>query len=107
MSPILVSGLINIETTVRVDRFPIPYFPVRYPFFGVRSTVSGVGLNVSKALKNLEEEYGIRIFERSSTGMIPTGLTAATKPRKNWRKIAISNDMSGSLIFHRIEINCA
>ena len=28
--------------------------------------------NVSKALKNLEEEYHIRIFERSSTGMIPT-----------------------------------
>ena len=27
---------------------------------------------MSKALKNLEEEYGIRIFERSSTGMIPT-----------------------------------
>ncbi|MEZ4767856.1 MAG: carbohydrate kinase family protein [Caldilineales bacterium] len=52
-SPILVSGLINIETTVRVDGFPIPYFPVRYPFFGVRSTVSGVGLNVSKALATL------------------------------------------------------
>ena len=28
--------------------------------------------NVSKALKHLEEEYGLRIFERSSTGMIPT-----------------------------------
>ena len=28
--------------------------------------------NVSKALKNLEEEFGLRIFERSSTGMIPT-----------------------------------
>ena len=28
--------------------------------------------NVSKALKNLEEEYKLRIFERSSTGMIPT-----------------------------------
>ena len=28
--------------------------------------------NVSKALKNIEEEYGLRIFERSSTGMIPT-----------------------------------
>ena len=27
---------------------------------------------VSKALKNLEEEYHLRIFERSSTGMIPT-----------------------------------
>jgi ribokinase len=52
-SPILVSGLINIETTVRVDGFPIPYFPVRYPFFGVRSTVSGVGVNISTALTTL------------------------------------------------------
>lgn len=51
--PILVSGLVNIETTVRVDDFPIPYFPVRYPFFGVRSTVSGVGVNVSAALTTL------------------------------------------------------
>jgi ribokinase len=51
--PTLISGLINIETTVRVDGFPIPYFPVRYPFFGVRSTVSGVGVNISKALTTL------------------------------------------------------
>jgi ribokinase len=51
--PILISGLVNIETTVRVDGFPIPYFPVRYPFFGVRSTVSGVGVNVSAALATL------------------------------------------------------
>lgn len=28
--------------------------------------------NVSKALKNLEEEYGLQIFERTSTGMLPT-----------------------------------
>jgi sugar/nucleoside kinase (ribokinase family) len=46
----LVSGLINIETTVRVDGFPIEYTPVRYPFFGVNATVSGVGYNVAKAL---------------------------------------------------------
>jgi ribokinase len=55
-TPILVSGLINLETTVRVDGFPIEYFPVRYPFFGVSSTVSGVGLNVSKALTTLGNE---------------------------------------------------
>ncbi len=55
-SPILISGLVNIETTVRVDSFPIPYFPVRYPFFGVRSTVSGVGVNVSAALSTLGNE---------------------------------------------------
>jgi ribokinase len=52
-NPFLISGLINIETTVRVDGFPIPYFPVRYPFFGVRSTVSGVGVNISTALSTL------------------------------------------------------
>ena len=50
MSKFLVSGLINIETTVRVDGFPIEYTPVRYPFFGVGATVSGVGYNVAKAL---------------------------------------------------------
>ncbi len=53
MSTILVSGLINIETTARVDGFPIEYTPVRYPFFGVNSTVSGVGYNVAKALTRL------------------------------------------------------
>jgi len=49
MSTIFISGLINIETTVQVEGFPIEYSPVRYPFFGVRSTVSGVGYNVAKA----------------------------------------------------------
>ncbi|MBC8330613.1 MAG: carbohydrate kinase family protein [Anaerolineae bacterium] len=50
MPRILVSGLINIETTLRVDDFPIHYSPVRYPFHGVNSSVSGVGYNLAKAL---------------------------------------------------------
>jgi sugar/nucleoside kinase (ribokinase family) len=53
---ILVSGLINIETTARVDGFPIAYTPVRYPFFGVNATVSGVGYNVAKALTVLGDD---------------------------------------------------
>ena len=53
MSAIFVSGLINIETTVRVDGFPIAYTPVRYPFFGVDSAVAGVGYNVAGALTTL------------------------------------------------------
>ncbi|MFN7986783.1 MAG: carbohydrate kinase family protein [Thermoanaerobaculia bacterium] len=53
MPRVLVSGLVNLETTVRIDGFPIPYFPVRYPFFGVATAVSGVGYNVVKALKAL------------------------------------------------------
>jgi ribokinase len=50
MNDILVSGLINIETSLKVDSFPLSYEPVRYPFFGINSTVSGVGYNVAKAL---------------------------------------------------------
>lgn len=53
MSRILVSGLINLETTLRIDGFPLPYYPVTYPFGGVHSTVSGVGLNVATALRKL------------------------------------------------------
>ena len=56
MPKILVSGLINIETTLKVDGFPIPYFPVTYPFFGIKDTVSGVGINLAVALTTLGDE---------------------------------------------------
>ena len=56
MPRVLVSGLINLETTLRVDGFPVDYFPVRYPFYGVSSSVSGVGYNVARALSCLGDE---------------------------------------------------
>ena len=59
MANILVSGLINLETTLRVDGFPIEYTPVRYPFFGVNSTVSGVGYNIAKALIRLGDSVSL------------------------------------------------
>lgn len=46
----MVSGLLNVETTVAVRGFPIEYYPIDYPFFGIRSAVSGVGFNLAKAL---------------------------------------------------------
>jgi acarbose 7IV-phosphotransferase len=56
MAKILVSGLINIETTLRVEGFPIPYTPVVYPFFGLNSSVSGVGYNIARALTILGDD---------------------------------------------------
>lgn len=53
---ILVSGLLNIETTAAVRGFPINYYPIDYPFFGVDSNVSGVGYNIAKALTILSDE---------------------------------------------------
>lgn len=50
---ILIAGHINIETTLKIDGFPYDYVPARYPFFGINSTVSGVGLNIAKALTTL------------------------------------------------------
>lgn len=75
MSNILVSGLLNIETSLSVEEFPISYAPILYPFFGISSSISGVGYNVSKALKTLadevslisivgEDEQGLRILDR-------------------------------------------
>ncbi|MCQ4022119.1 MULTISPECIES: carbohydrate kinase family protein [unclassified Ruminococcus] len=56
MSKILVSGLINTETTLKINEFPIPYYPIDYPFFGVNTRVSGVGYNLTKALTVLSDE---------------------------------------------------
>jgi len=56
VSQFFVAGLINIETTLAVEGFPLPYFPVRYPFFGIQTTVSGVGFNLAKALTTLGDQ---------------------------------------------------
>lgn len=56
MRRILVSGLLNIETSVKVSGFPVEYCPIEYPFFGVDGCVSGVGYNVAKALVSLGDE---------------------------------------------------
>ncbi len=53
MARFFLSGLINLETTLAVDGFPLDYFPVRYPFFGVQTAVSGVGFNLAAALTKL------------------------------------------------------
>lgn len=59
MKRILISGLINTETTVKVKRFPIEYFPIDYPFFGVNTRVSGVAYNLAKAFRSLGDEVDL------------------------------------------------
>ena len=62
MSKILVSGLCNIETTLKVHKFPIDYYPIDYPFFGIKSNVSGVAYNIVKALKTLGDDVTLTSF---------------------------------------------
>ncbi|MBR2715501.1 MAG: carbohydrate kinase family protein [Ruminococcus sp.] len=56
MSKILVCGLINVETTLSVNEFPINYSPIEYNFFGINSYPGGVGLNLSLSLSSLSDE---------------------------------------------------
>ena len=60
MARILISGLVNVETTLQVRQFPIEYYPIDYPFFGINTDVSGVGLNIASALLALGEPVPLR-----------------------------------------------
>lgn len=55
----LVSGLLNIETTLKIREFPINYYPIDYPFFGINSNVSGVAYNISSALLKLNNSVDL------------------------------------------------
>ena len=57
-----------METTLRVDSFPVEYEPVRYPFWGVRSTISGVGYNLAKALTVLGND--VSFLSMTGPGLI-------------------------------------
>ena len=59
MKKIFISGLVNVETTVRIRQFPVPYYPIDYPFFGVNTAVSGVAYNIAKALSTLSDQVGL------------------------------------------------
>lgn len=59
MSRILVSGLINLETNIKIRDFPINYYPIDYSFFGVKSSVGGVGYNIAKSLSTLGDNVSL------------------------------------------------
>lgn len=67
---ILVSGLLNTETTAAVRGFPVQYYPIDYTFFGINTAVSGVAFNLAKALRTLGDEVCL-------TSMTGTDFSAA------------------------------
>ena len=53
---IMVSGLINIESSCPVKQFPVEYFPIDYPFNKIASGISGVGYNLIRNFKKLGDD---------------------------------------------------
>lgn len=82
---IYVSGLLNFETILNVEKFPIEYFPIDYPFFGITSSVSGTAFNISKALTTL----GDKALLSSHVGDDLLGRTIINEAKKC--KISINN----------------
>lgn len=71
MSKIVVVGLVNVETNVKIKSFPIEYTPINYPFFGIHSQASGVGLNIGKALVTLGDNVALlSMIGIDASGMI-------------------------------------
>ena len=53
MTRILVSGLVNLETSVKVEGFPLEYASQRISLYGIHSGPAGIGYNLAKALTTL------------------------------------------------------
>lgn len=102
LSKILVSGLINIETTLQIDSFPLPYFPVRYPFGGINSTVSGVGYNVAKALAVLGNKINfLSITGKDLAGNMVREILKSNNIYDNYIIQSIENTAQSVILFDR------
>ena len=79
MGRFFVAGLINVETTVAIDGFPMPYFPVRYPFNGLLTAVSGVGWNIARAFTVLQNlvDFASLIGKDENGRMVRDALASA------------------------------
>lgn len=75
---VYVSGLLNFETILNVEKFPIDYFPIAYPFYGINSEVSGTAFNISKALTTL----GDKVILSSYVGNDLLGKTILSEAKK-------------------------
>lgn len=76
---IYVSGLLNFETILNVETFPINYFPITYPFFGINSSVSGTAFNIANALAKL----GDKVYLSSYVGDDLLGKTIVSEAKKS------------------------
>ena len=100
MRRILVSGLINIETTLQVEGFPIDYEPVRFPFFGIQSSVSGVGYNVAKALTVLGDD--VRFLSLIGEDMAGRLVLESLADRRHFRRARHHSLASDAAVGHLV-----
>jgi sugar/nucleoside kinase (ribokinase family) len=82
MAAVIVVGNVNLETTLRIDAFPLPYAPTRFVPGGIQSSVSGVGWNVARALQRLGNRVTLAtiVGDDSAASLIRATLAGAGLP---------------------------
>lgn len=98
---ILVAGLVNLETAVPVEGFPLPYRAVNFAR-GITSAPSGVGWNIALALRTLGNEVCLaallgddpagRVIRAHVAG---SGITAELHPTAETPQSVILHDPAG------------
>lgn len=59
---VFVSGILGIETTLAVRGFPVSYYPVDYPFFGIRAEVAGSAYRMARSFRALGDDVRLYSF---------------------------------------------
>lgn len=102
MARVLVAGLINVETTLRIEGFPIDYRPQTFTFHGIRTTASGVGYNVSKALTALGHEVRfLSLIAEDANGTLVRSALATDKIDANWVLSAMPQTAESVILYDR------
>jgi sugar/nucleoside kinase (ribokinase family) len=78
MARLTIVGNINLETTVRVAGFPVPYRPTTFAPLGVSSAVSAVGYNLARALTTLGDDVALAslVGADPAAGLVRAALAA-------------------------------
>ena len=71
----LVCGTLNLETSLPIGSFPLSYEPVNYHRFKLSSRPSGVGFNVARALRVLDNR--VRFTSMVGPDLLGTSLRRA------------------------------
>ena len=94
---IYVSGLLNFETILNVDSFPVNYYPTEYPFYGVNNGVGGTAFNISKALRTL----GDKVILSSHVGEDLIGKTIVNELKSQFHDMAEKIDKIYNILIDR------
>ena len=92
MKKVFVSGLVNVESSIKNCEFPMPYSPIEYSFNGINSCVSGVGFNVSLAFKKLGDDVDLKVIAKNTEYKKTVDLTA------EWDKVCEASLAQGCVV---------